>query len=67
MHEKSEVEKIFQQFYSMIENQFQTKIKILRTDNGTEYFNQYLEKILNEKGVLHQSTCRDSPQQNGIA
>ena len=67
MHEKSEVEKIFQQFYSMIENQFQTKIKILRTDNGTEYFNQYLEKKLNKKGVLHQSTCRDSPQQNGIA
>ena len=29
MSENSKVEKNFQQFYSMIENQFQTKIRIL--------------------------------------
>ena len=34
MSEKSEVKKIFKDFYNMIENQFQTKISILRTDNG---------------------------------
>ena len=38
MREKSEVERIFKEFYRMIENQFQTKISILRSDNGTEYF-----------------------------
>ena len=35
MSEKSEVEKLFKVFYNMIENQFQTKISILRSDNGT--------------------------------
>ena len=40
MREKSEVEKIFKEFYRMIENQFQTKISILRSDNGMGKFNE---------------------------
>ena len=40
LSDKSEVTKIFQDFYNMVETQFQTKISILRTDNGTEYFNK---------------------------
>jgi IS30 family transposase len=67
MHEKSEVEKIFKDFYNMIENQFQTKISILRSDNGMEYFNKVLNSFFQEKGISHQSSCRDTPQQNGIA
>ena len=38
MKEKFEVESLFKIFYSMIENLFQTKIGILHTDNGIEYF-----------------------------
>lgn len=67
LEKKSEVEKCFKDFFLMIENQFQTKIGILRTDNGTEYFNKYLGAFISEKGIVHQSTCRDTPQQNGIA
>ena len=67
MKTKSKVEKIFKDFYKLIENQFQTKISILHTDNGKEYFNQYLGDFLIEKGIQHQSTCRNTPQQNGIA
>ena len=51
----------------VVENQFQTKISILQSDNGTEFYNDYLGDFLLEKGILHQSTCRDTPQQNGIA
>lgn len=51
----------------MIENQFHTKIGILRSDNGTGYFNKYLSTFLVTKGIIHQSTCCDTPQQNGIA
>lgn len=67
MEKKSEVEQRFQDFFNMINNQFQTKIGILRSDNGTEYFNKYLSTFLVTKGIIHQSTCRDTPQQNGIA
>ena len=35
MHKKSEVKNLFKNFYTMIENQFQTKIGILHSDNGT--------------------------------
>ena len=51
----------------MIENQFQTKISILRSDNWTEYFNKVLETFSNEKGILHQFSCSDTLEQNGIA
>lgn len=33
-------------FFLMMENQLQTKIDILRSDNGTEYFNQHLGAFL---------------------
>ncbi|GAU39772.1 hypothetical protein TSUD_220160 [Trifolium subterraneum] len=67
MEKKSEVAERFEDFFQMIETQFQTKIGILRSDNGTEYFNKYLNTFLVAKGIIHQSTCRDTPQQNGIA
>ena len=67
MNKKSDVKNLFTNFYNMIENQFQTKIGILHSDNGTEYFNEHLGGFLKNKGIFHQSTCRDTPQQNGIA
>ena len=67
MNKKSDVKKLFTNFYNMIENQFQTKIGILLSDNGTKYFNEHLGGFLKSKGIFHQSTCRDTPQQNGIA
>ncbi|KAL5812184.1 hypothetical protein ACOSQ3_027134 [Xanthoceras sorbifolium] len=51
----------------MIENQFNTRIQILKTDNGKEYFNSSLGNFLSNKGIIHQSTYANTPQQNGIA
>jgi len=67
LKEKSDTASTFKNFYKMIKNQFQTHIKILRTDNGREYFNKIMGDFLNEKGIIHQSSCVDTPQQNGIA
>ena len=54
-------------FHSMIQTQFHTKIQILRTDNGTEYFNHSLSTYLQENGIIHQSFCVNTPQENGVA
>ena len=54
-------------FHSMIQTQFHTKIQILCTDNITEYFNHSLSTYLQENGIIHQSSCVDTPQQNGVA
>ena len=63
----SEAEQTFKNFHSMIRTQYNVGIKILRTDNGTEYYNSALGSFLLENGLVHQSSCVDTPQQNGVA
>ena len=67
LKDKSEAENMFKTFYKMVETQFNSRIQILRTDNGREYFNKILGEFLIEKGVIHQSSFVYTPQQNGIA
>jgi Integrase core domain/gag-polypeptide of LTR copia-type/GAG-pre-integrase domain len=64
---KKEVFEKFQSFFKMVETQFGKKIKILRTDNGTEYLNHTFQNFLLENGTLHQTSCVGTPQQNGIS
>jgi len=46
---------------------FQTSIKIIRTNNGREYFSNNLSHYLAEHGIFHQNSCLYAPQQNGVA
>jgi hypothetical protein len=45
-------------FYSLIEIQFQTKIKIIRSDNGAEF---RMTDFFQAKGIIHQRSCVDTP------
>ncbi|KAL0554130.1 hypothetical protein IC582_008044 [Cucumis melo] len=65
--DKSEVPSIFQNFYHTIKTQFHIKIVILRSDNGREFQNHNLSKFLASKGIVHQTSCAYTPQQNGVA
>jgi len=67
MKQKNEVLKCFRDFCSLIGNQFDARVKVLRTDNGTEYVNNEFESFLSAQGILHQTTCLDTPPQNGVA
>ena len=40
---------------------------MLRTDNGTEYVNKPFATFLSSQGILHQTSCPDTPPQNGVA
>ncbi|RVX00253.1 hypothetical protein CK203_026625 [Vitis vinifera] len=66
MKEKSEANQIFKTFNTMIQTQFQAKIQILKTDNAKEYFNSILNDYLLSHGIVHQSSCVNTPQQNAI-
>ena len=55
---------IFQNFNSMIQTQFHTKIQILKTDNAKEYFNSGRNTYYLSQGIIHISSCVDIPQQN---
>ncbi|CAN1305751.1 Copia protein [Linum perenne] len=67
MKDKSETTQVFQDFYAMVETQFQTKIRVLRTDNARDYFNSALGRFLSTHGIVHSSSCVETPEQNGIA
>ena len=51
----------------MVENQTWSKIKVLRSDNGTEYQNDQFSIFCKKEGISRHFTVRDTPQQNGVA
>lgn len=51
----------------LVENQTGKKVKIVRSDNGTEYICHTLEKYFSDHGIQHQKTIPYTPQQNGVA
>lgn len=52
-----------QDFITLIENQFHITHKTIRTDNGPEFD---LPSFYSSKGILHQRSCLETPQQNAI-
>ena len=67
MKNKSEVFGIFCSFHNMIKTQFSAKLQILRSDNGGEYDNNEFLEYFQEHGFYHETTCSQTPQQNGVA
>lgn len=54
-------------YLSFIDRQFSAKVKILRSDNAFELGTGVDPKaFLQSQGILHQTTCVDTPQQNGV-
>ncbi|RVX02364.1 putative mitochondrial protein [Vitis vinifera] len=51
----------------MIETQYNAKVRVLRSDNGGEYQSSDLQKYLEGHDIIHQTTCSNTSQQNGVA
>ncbi|KAJ9522535.1 hypothetical protein QJQ45_008390 [Haematococcus lacustris] len=64
---KSEVPAAIRDAVEWFETQGGRKVKVLRSDRGTEYVNQAVREFLSGKGIIHQQTAPYSPQQNGSA
>ena len=54
---KSKVFSKFLEFKAMIETQFSTKIKTLRSDGGGEYTSSAFKSYLLQHGIIHQVSC----------
>lgn len=67
MKNRSELFSIFEQFYKEIKTQFGVSIQSLRSDNAQEYLSQQFQTFMASNGILHQTSCAYTPQQNGIA
>ncbi|KAK2418425.1 putative mitochondrial protein [Trifolium repens] len=67
MKDRSELFNIFKNYCSEIMTQFGKTIRILRSDNAKEYFSDRFNSFMHSKGIIHQSSCPHTPQQNGVA
>ena len=67
MKSRSEVNLLFQNFHKMVCSQYNAQVQVLRSDNGGEYLSFELKRYLEAHGTIHQTTCFDTPQQNGVA
>lgn len=63
---KDEVYLNIKVFFNLLKNQFGKTVKIFRSDNGTEFLNDNVDLFFKENGIIHQTSCTYTPQQNGI-
>ncbi|MFS7939141.1 putative RNA-directed DNA polymerase [Helianthus anomalus] len=63
---KVEVFENLKYFYELVLTQFKKKVKMFRSDNGTEFINNQMNVFCKQKGIIHQTSCSYTPQQNGV-
>nr|GEU49884.1 retrovirus-related Pol polyprotein from transposon TNT 1-94 [Tanacetum cinerariifolium] len=64
---KDETSPILKTFITGLENQLSLKVKVIRSDNGTEFKNSDLNQFCELKGIKIEFSVLRTPQQNGIA
>jgi transposase InsO family protein len=66
LQDKSEAQGIFKKFIKRAQNEYELKIKNVRSDNGSELRNTNIEEFLDEEGIKHEFSSPYTPQQNSI-
>nr|GEW13524.1 putative ribonuclease H-like domain-containing protein [Tanacetum cinerariifolium] len=64
---KDETSPILKTFITGLENQLSLKVKVIRSDNGTEFKNNDLNQFCGMKGIKREFIVPRTPKQNGIA
>jgi hypothetical protein len=57
---------VLKKFFKRAQNEFDSKVKKIMSDNGTEFKNTQVEDYLDEEGIKHEVLAPYTPQQNGI-
>nr|GEV42247.1 putative ribonuclease H-like domain-containing protein [Tanacetum cinerariifolium] len=63
---EDETSPILKTFITGLENQLSLKVKVIRSDNGTEFKNHDLNQFYRMKGLKREFSVPKTPQQNGI-
>ncbi|KAJ9558008.1 hypothetical protein OSB04_012622 [Centaurea solstitialis] len=64
---KDETSGLIKPFVTRVENKTNLRVKVIRSDNGTEFKNADLNSFCEEKGIERQYSASRTPQQNGVA
>ncbi|UYV77867.1 hypothetical protein LAZ67_15002623, partial [Cordylochernes scorpioides] len=65
LKDKLSAAEVLKKFIVKRENELNSKLKRLRTDNGTEFINKNLETFIESKGIKHELTTPHTPRSNG--
>lgn len=65
MAEKKGTSGLLISFCRMVRTQFKKSVKCVRRDNGLEFKTKSIKQFYTENGILHQTSCVHTPQQNG--
>lgn len=58
---------VIKAFIAMVSTQFRTSVQTIRTDNAFELGSAFAHaQYLSSHGILHQTSCPHTPQQNGV-
>jgi transposase InsO family protein len=63
---QGETQEVLKMFMRRAQNEFELKIKKVRSDNGTEFKNTSVEEFLSEEGIKHEFSVPYTPQQNSV-
>jgi transposase InsO family protein len=66
LHDKAITCDIFKSFVRRAENEFELKLKKVRSDNCSEFKNTNVEEFCDEKGIKHEFSTTYTPEQNGV-
>ena len=58
---------MFSELSCICEEPVSIQVQVIRSDNGTEYVNSTFGSFLSDQGIHHQTSCLDTPPQNGVA
>lgn len=67
LKQKSDACVSIQHFFKYVKTQYDRIVKVIITDNGSEFVTSVCEQMFKELGTIHQRTCVYTPQQNGVA
>jgi transposase InsO family protein len=57
---------VLKKFLRRAQNECDTKVKKIRSDNSTKFKNTQVEDILDEEDIKHKFSAPYTPQQNGV-
>jgi transposase InsO family protein len=66
LYDKSDVYDLFKSFVKRVQNEFETTIKKIRSDNGSEFKNTRIKDLCDDLGIGHQFSPTYTPQSNGV-
>jgi transposase InsO family protein len=62
LHDKSETQEVLKKFLKRAQNEYDAKVRKIRSDNGSEFKNTQVEDYLDQEGIKHEFSAPYTPQ-----